>query len=110
MRVIVVGLGVQGRKRLAVAGDEAVGTVDPDNPAARYKRIEDVPLAAYDAALLCVPDEPKIEIVKQRAMIEQVGAFHTEAVTGKLASRCRADFFSQCQVACAGTRDRARMG
>lgn len=63
MRVIVAGLGVQGRKRLAVAGTEAVATVDPYNDEARYKRIEDVPLADYDAALLCIPDEPKIEVV-----------------------------------------------
>ncbi|MEI6300076.1 MAG: Gfo/Idh/MocA family oxidoreductase [Betaproteobacteria bacterium] len=63
MRVIVIGLGVQGRKRLAVAGPEAVGTVDPVNPDARYKRIEDVHLASYDAALLCVPDEPKTELI-----------------------------------------------
>lgn len=63
MRVIVVGLGVQGRKRLAVAGAEAVATVDPYNAEARYKRIEDVPLASYDAALLCIPDEPKIEVI-----------------------------------------------
>lgn len=63
MRVIVVGLGVQGRKRLAVAGAEAVGTVDPYNPEARYKRVEDVPLDSYDAALLCIPDEPKMELI-----------------------------------------------
>lgn len=63
MRVIVVGLGVQGRKRLAAAGKEAVATVDPFNPEAQYKRVEDVPLGAYDAALLCIPDEPKIEII-----------------------------------------------
>ena len=63
MRVIVVGLGVQGRKRLAVAGAEAVGVVDPYNSDARFKRVQDVPLGAYDAALLCIPDEPKIEII-----------------------------------------------
>lgn len=63
MRVIVVGLGVQGRKRLAVAGSEAVATVDPVHPEARYKRVEDVPLSSYDAALLCIPDEPKLELI-----------------------------------------------
>lgn len=63
MRVIVVGLGVQGRKRLAVAGAEAVAAVDPCNAEARYKRVEDVPLSSYDAALLCIPDEPKIELI-----------------------------------------------
>lgn len=63
MRVIVVGLGVQGRKRRAVAGSEVVAVVDPFNAEAQYKRVEDVPLASYDAALLCIPDEPKLELI-----------------------------------------------
>lgn len=63
MRVIVVGLGVQGHKRLAAAGSEVSGTVDPVSPDARYKRIEDVPLDSYDAALLCIPDEPKTALI-----------------------------------------------
>ena len=63
MRVVVVGLGVQGRKRTAIAGDEVVATVDPALPDALYRRIEDVPLGAYDAALLCVPDAPKVELL-----------------------------------------------
>lgn len=63
MRVIVVGLGVQGKKRLAVARREAVATVDPVNTEAQYKRIEDVPLDAYDAALVCTPDEAKIGLL-----------------------------------------------
>ncbi len=63
MRVIVVGLGIQGKKRLRVAGGDAVGTVDPVNVDAQYRRVEDVPLAAYDAALVCTPDEPKFEIL-----------------------------------------------
>src|SRR6267143_58380 len=63
MRVLVVGLGVQGHKRKTVAGKEAVATVDPVNPEARYKRLEDVPVEAYDAALVCTPDEVKIELL-----------------------------------------------
>lgn len=63
MRVIVVGLGVQGNKRLAVAGKEAVATVDPVNPEANHKSLQDVPLASYDAALVCTPDETKIELL-----------------------------------------------
>lgn len=63
MRVIVVGLGIQGKKREAIAGTECVATVDPFNPAARYKKIEDVPRETYDAALICTPDEAKIEIL-----------------------------------------------
>jgi predicted dehydrogenase len=63
MRVIVVGLGVQGRKRLAVAGPDVVGTVDPVQPDAAYRALGEVPLDAYDAALVCVPDDVKVELL-----------------------------------------------
>jgi len=63
MRVIIVGLGIQGRKRLAVAGFEAVATVDPIALDADYRSIEHVPLDLFDAALLCIPDNSKIEII-----------------------------------------------
>jgi predicted dehydrogenase len=62
-RVIVVGVGVQGHKRSRVAGSDLVATVDVVNSDAQYRRTEDVPLDAYDAAILCVPDEPKIELI-----------------------------------------------
>lgn len=63
MRVIVVGLGVQGNKRQAVAGSDVVATVDPVQPQADYKSLADVPLGAYDAALVCTPDDTKIELL-----------------------------------------------
>ncbi len=63
MRVIVVGLGVQGHKRREFAGEDFIASVDPVNLSADYKNCEDVPLSAYDAALLCVPDEPKVELI-----------------------------------------------
>ena len=61
MRVIVVGLGIQGRKRRAFAGADFVATVDPFNPEADHRAIEDVQPGAYDAAMCCIPDEPKFE-------------------------------------------------
>lgn len=64
MRVVVVGLGVQGQKRRSVAGEDVVCTVDPMHPDAQFKRLEDVPLTAFDAALLCIPDEPKIALIR----------------------------------------------
>lgn len=70
MRVIVVGLGVQGVKRQRIAGAECVATVDPVNPAADYKSIQDVPVDSYDAALLCIPDEPKYSIMRY-ALVNQ---------------------------------------
>ncbi len=64
MKVAVVGLGVQGRKRGAVAGADVAATVDPANGEADYRRLEDVPLTEYDAALLCVPDGPKLALLE----------------------------------------------
>lgn len=63
MRVVVIGLGVQGAKRRRVAGGDFVAAVDPVNPDAQYRAIENVPLDAYDAALACIPDEPKMAIL-----------------------------------------------
>lgn len=64
MKVIVVGLGVQGRKRRASAGSDFVATVDPVNPEAQYQAVRQVPVEQYDAALVCTPDEPKVELLE----------------------------------------------
>ena len=63
MRCIVVGLGVQGYKRIKYAGEDFVAAVDPVNTEAPYRAVEDVPLQDYDAALVCIPDEPKINVL-----------------------------------------------
>jgi scyllo-inositol 2-dehydrogenase (NADP+) len=64
MKCIVAGLGVQGHKRRRFAGADYVACVDPFNKDADYKHIADVPLKDYDAALLCIPDEPKRELIE----------------------------------------------
>jgi len=64
MRCLVVGLGIQGKKRLKIAGSEAVATVDPVAEGAKYRRVEDVPVTEYDAALCCVPDDPKPALLR----------------------------------------------
>lgn len=64
MRAIIVGYGVQGKKRFRVAGSDAAGIVDPVHQPADFRDIRDVPLDRYDAAILCVPDEPKVEILR----------------------------------------------
>jgi predicted dehydrogenase len=63
MRVVIVGYGVQGRKRLHVAGADGVGVVDPVAPQANWSDITEVPLDRYDAALVCTPDQPKMAIL-----------------------------------------------
>ena len=67
MRSVIVGYGVQGKKRLRVAGADGVGIVDPVSPDARWRDITEVPLDAYEAALVCTPDAPKIAILSHLA-------------------------------------------
>tara|TARA_B100000886_G_scaffold156214_1_gene106389 strand:- start:10121 stop:11044 length:924 start_codon:yes stop_codon:yes gene_type:complete len=63
MRCIVVGLGVQGKKRRQYAKNDFVACVDPFNIDADFREISDVPLESYDAALLCIPDGPKVQMI-----------------------------------------------
>jgi scyllo-inositol 2-dehydrogenase (NADP+) len=62
-RCIVVGYGVQGRKRQAIAGADVAAIVDPVAKGADYKDVRDVPLKSYDAALVCTPDAAKYELL-----------------------------------------------
>jgi scyllo-inositol 2-dehydrogenase (NADP+) len=64
LRVVIVGLGIQGKKRLAIAAGDVVATVDPIENTAQYRRVEDVPLDNYDAALVCTPDQAKLVILR----------------------------------------------
>jgi predicted dehydrogenase len=63
LRVIVVGLGVQGYKRRKFAGRDFVASVDPVNPEADFKSVNAVPLDSYDAVLACTPDEAKVKLL-----------------------------------------------
>lgn len=69
MRVIVVGYGTQGRKRARVAGADLVATVDPVNKEADVRSIDDVLADSWDAALLCIPDAPKLALIER--LLEQ---------------------------------------
>jgi scyllo-inositol 2-dehydrogenase (NADP+) len=64
MKAIVVGLGIQGEKRRKVAGTDYVASVDPTVAHADYRSVGDVPLADYEAALVCVPDAAKFELLR----------------------------------------------
>lgn len=63
MRIAVVGLGVQGLKRKLIAGESCVATVDPLNPDADYKSLNELPIDSFDAAFLCVPDSEKAGLI-----------------------------------------------
>jgi predicted dehydrogenase len=64
MRVLVVGYGVQGKKRLKVAGPDGIGFVDPVAPDAPWRDLREVPVDSYDAAIVCTPDAPKMELLR----------------------------------------------
>lgn len=64
MRVIVVGLGVQGRKRAALAGADVVATIDPNVADADFRDIADVPSESYQAALVCTSEDSKFTLLR----------------------------------------------
>jgi len=89
MKVIVVGLGIQGNKRRHAAGADYVASVDPAVDGADYRKLEEVPVADYDAALVCIPDEPKIAVLRyllqngKHALVEKpLSAKHDSDITG----------------------------
>lgn len=63
MKVVVIGLGVQGKKRLVTAGSDVVATVDPHSSDSVYGNLEAVPLEIYDAAIVATPDSTKDGLV-----------------------------------------------
>src|SRR3984957_708432 len=95
MRCIVVGLGVQGYKRRRFAGDDFVCSVDLQNREANVRELRDVPLDRFDAALLCVPDSAKIELLDylidhgKHALVEKPLVADDEAVLKRLEDKAR---------------------
>ena len=65
LKVVVVGMGVQGEKRSKIAKKDLVATVDLDNNKADYKYIEQLDDKSYEAVLLCTPDAVKYEFLKK---------------------------------------------
>ncbi len=63
MKVLIVGYGIQGKKRETVAKSDCVCIVDPFYEKADFKNIYDVPLHLFDSALICTPDNVKNEII-----------------------------------------------
>jgi len=63
VRYLVVGLGNIGQRRRALLGERCVATADPFNSAAEYRSVKDVPTDQFDAAVLAIPDDHKVELV-----------------------------------------------
>lgn len=64
MRYLLVGYGNIGAKRKAILGSRCVATVDPFNPAADHRQVDDCAPSRYDAAILAVPNPVKLELLE----------------------------------------------
>ena len=62
MRAIIVGMGVQGKKRKKYLGKDLIYTVDKFKRA-DFRFIKEVPLDEFDTVFACVPDQEKVKIV-----------------------------------------------
>jgi scyllo-inositol 2-dehydrogenase (NADP+) len=95
MRVVVVGLGVQGHKRRRFAKDDFVCSVDVRNVEADFRNLRDVALDKFDAALVCVPDPAKNELLDylaehgKHALVEKPLVAGNEAVLKRLEETAR---------------------
>lgn len=95
MRYLLVGLGNIGGKRRAVLGDRCVATVDPFNPVADCRHPDECAPERYDAAILAVPNEVKVELVeyflerRKHVLVEKPLILDTATAEG-LARRARA--------------------
>jgi scyllo-inositol 2-dehydrogenase (NADP+) len=96
MRVVVVGLGVQGHKRRRFAAGDYVCSVDPQNPEADARNLRDVSPDSFDAALLCVPDSAKLELLNylvskgKHALVEKPLVVENEETLVELERKARA--------------------
>ena len=64
MKIVIIGLGIQGHKRLLASSMDMILKVDPVVAACDFKSIYQVPLSEYDAAIVATPDALKFEIIK----------------------------------------------
>jgi predicted dehydrogenase len=64
MKNLIVGLGVQGNKRIKFLSKRNTITLDPLNPKADYKKIKDVNLKNIKKAYICTPENVKFSLVR----------------------------------------------
>ena len=67
MKIVLVGFGNQGQKRIKYLKKDLICLVDPFKKKIKYKSIYKVPLNIFDTAILCIPDHEKYEIIKYLA-------------------------------------------
>ena len=61
---LIIGLGVQGNKRIKYLNSDYV-TVDPIAKGADFKNLSEVPLDKFSHAYICTPENQKFKIIKK---------------------------------------------
>ncbi|WP_026261456.1 Gfo/Idh/MocA family protein [Kiloniella laminariae] len=64
MRVIICGLGNQGKKRSRVAGDDVCAMIDPIAVEADYNKFSAISDLSFEAGLICTPEYEKLSLIK----------------------------------------------
>ena len=65
MKILIVGLGNQGSKRIKFLKKyNYFASYDPYNPQAHFNSLKSIPLEKFDSVFLCVPDLEKYELIK----------------------------------------------
>lgn len=65
MKSVVIGLGVQGEKRIKTLGADLAGVVDLNVSKSIVRTLGEIPLLNYDAVFCCVPDQEKRFVVNE---------------------------------------------
>jgi predicted dehydrogenase len=64
MKFVIIGYGIQGRKRKKSLGINCVAVVDKKNvKESDYRNINQVPLYLYQSVVVCVPEDEKYKII-----------------------------------------------
>ena len=89
MKALIVGMGIQGKKRKEILGKEFICSVDKYKKS-DYDSIYKVPLDIYDTVFICVPDSEKLKIVeyciknKKHCLIEKPFLVKNTKILNKL--------------------------
>lgn len=65
MKILIVGLGNQGKKRINYFNKKFLfASFDPYNKNADFQKLYLIPLDKFDSVFICTPDEEKYELIK----------------------------------------------
>ena len=63
MKIIIIGMGVQGIKRKKYLGKDFIYSIDK-NKISDFKSVYEVPLKDFDAAFICLPENEKFKVMR----------------------------------------------